>query len=294
MMRMNARFNPRATTQRAKRLAFGTLRGPPGLVPTWSGIDLSNDYQGQLELAQQAIRLVGVDIALRVMHASAATLFAGELKSEEIEFFCHRVAANLNVLTADTPLTSWKGLLRPLVAPLQIVYAETGWSRAKEPKPGTTLTFRIIDGIACPLQFSRWFPQRFLWVLGREIGIVKWRSKNPFVGNRAQLHGMRFVATLLNSKYEPGTMTFDRYAPGQFRGHNHELMRLRGEVCPAGYGRHCYKCSIGEDKCPVAGRACRPRTLVLSSCALCGGQTYHDGSECIPCRKRPPSACSGG
>lgn len=291
---MDVRFNPRATTQRAKRLAFGTPNSLPGLIPTWSGIDVSNDYQGQLELVQQAIRLVGVNIALRVMHASAVALFAGELRSEEIEFFCYRVAANLDTLTADTPLTPWRGLARPLTAPLQIVHAKTGWSRADEPKLGTILTFQAIDGSACPIQFSRWFPQRFLWVLGREIGIAKFRAKDPFVGDRVQLHGMRFVATLLNSKYEANTLTFDRYAVGQFRGHNHALMRLRGESCPAGYGWHCYKCSIGEDKCPVAGRACRPRTLVLSSCAICNARTYHDGTECVSCRKRSPSVRSGG
>ena len=291
---MRTKFNPRATTQRAKRLAFGTPNSPPGLVPTWSGVNLINDYQGQLELAQQTVRLVGIDIALRVMQASATALFAGELRVEEIEFFCYRVASNLNVLTADTPLTPWRGVSQPLLAPLQIVHAKTGWSRANEPKLGTILTFRVIDGIACPIQFSRWFPQRFLWVLGREIGIAKFRAKNPFVGDRAQLHGMRFIATLLNSKYEANTLTFDRYAVGQFRGHNHALMRLRGEHCPADYTWHCYKCSVGEDKCPVEGRACRPRTLVLSSCAICNDQTYHDGTECVPCRKRPPSIRSGG
>lgn len=286
---MNVRFNPRATERRAKRLAFGTPNSLPGLVSSWSGIDLSNDYEGQLELSRQAVKLLGVDVATHVMHSSASSLFTSELTYNQIEFFCYRIAANVDTLVVGSPLTPWRGLLGPLLAPLQIINTKTGWSRSSKSKLGTILNFRIIDGPACHIEFSRWFPQRFLWVLGRDLGILKQRSKNAFVGNRAQLYGMRFIATLINSRFEPNTLTFERYSVGQFSGYNAAIMKLRSQPCPLKYTWPCYKCSIGEKDCPVKNRACRQRTLLLLFCSSCNKQTYHDGSECVLCRKRPPS-----
>jgi len=288
-----ARFNPGTTERRARRVAFGSVNSKAGLVPTWAGSDLSNDSLAQAEFAAHAIELLGVDVPLHAMHASAMPLFLGPMTAAEIKFFSYRIAANAKPLSIEMPMPPWSGLHRPTLAPLQIVNAYAGWSRGKKPRHGTILTFRVIDGEACPLQFSRWFPQKFLWVLARELRISAPRAKHPFRGKRAQLYGIRLQATLVNSEYTEGAITFERFTVGQFTGYNKALMRLRDEPCPNRYAWPCHKCTLGEDNCPVAGRACREKTLLLSSCPVCNQQTYHEDSRCVVCRSRQPAVNTG-
>lgn len=291
---MGAEFRPHVTERRAKRLAFAGP-GESGLVNSWVTVDLSKDIAQQFELAEQAARSLGGDLDLRVIHSSMAALHGGELDQKEIEFVCWRLAANYEHLKAGIALTPMRGVFQAVIAPLQIVHAKVGWSRGAHPRVGTTLTFKVIDGEYCPFQFLRWFPNNFLWVLARELGIGNYRARRRYAGHRTQLVGMRFVATLTNSKYETNAITFDRVKLGQFGGYNRNLMELRVKLCPVGCGWSCHNCTLGADAtdladaCPEPKRACRPQTLKLVSCAVCGKETYHDGRECADCRRRPPS-----
>lgn len=282
------RFNPRATRQMAMRLIKGTKQ-INGLI-AWAGIDLSSDFKGQVEMANQAIRLIGFEIALRVMQPSMAELFVGDMSIQSIEFVCWRIAANLNNLTADQVLMPWRGMTKEFVfSPVEIVYAKPGWSRGKELRAGTTFTFRVIDGELCPLCFHRWFPPKFLWLLAKELHIHRPLSRHEFDAHRNHVFGMRFVARIVASKFEPGTITFDRFQVGQFKSHNQKLMALRREPCPLEYDWPCYKCTVGANECPEPERACRPRTLLKKFCRLCNEYTYHDEEDCTKCRMRKPT-----
>ncbi len=284
-------FAPHVTARRAKFLMYGKM-GTPGLASTWTGLNITNDYMAQMEMAAQAVKLCGGKITLPTMHTTLAPLFLREMVKEEVEFLCWRIIANIGFLMIDHPVLPFQGLIEITVSPLEIVGAKPGWSRGKEPKYGTTLEFKVIDGELCPLRFERWFPQNFLWTFAKELEISKYRAKARFTGERNQLYGMRFVAALEPSKFESGAITFDRWWSGQFISRNQRLMRLRHQPCPKEYEWACHECTLGEDSCPVKGRACRPRTLEKQFCSRCTDVTWHDAGKCASCRSRRPVARS--
>lgn len=287
---MKIRFNPHTTERRALRMAYGS-KTSTGLVSNWSGSYVGDDYVGQLRFAKQAVELLGVG-SIATLHESGCELFSEEMTHKSILKFCRRVAANFELLVAGRPVLSWGGISDNVVAPLQIVHIKSGWSRGKKPVLGVSIKFRVIDGEACAVEFRRWFPIKFLFVFAKELGIGNYRTKHHYSGGPNELYGMRFVATLVNSEYERGAVTFERYAGGQFISYNRKLIALRGEPCPLGYSWECHACSYGEDECPAAkpiSRACRPLTLCVQSCEMCGRDTQHDGEECMRCRKRRPN-----
>jgi len=224
---------------------------------------------------------------------SSASLFGGELSCKEIEAFCYRMAANIDILQANVPVHTWRGLEYQLIAPLQVVRVRGGWSKGKKQIYGIILTFQVIDGFACPLKFDRWFPLKFLYVFARELGIGNHRAKQHYAGFPDMLYGMRFIATLMESKYDEKVLTFERYASGQFTGYNKALMKLRAEPCPKKYAWACHSCSLGGDDCPTKDRACRGLTLVTKFCRICNDDVIHDGDECVKCRKRKSSNSIG-
>lgn len=284
------RFSPEATTRRAKRLLYGT-KDARGLAAAWAGLDVSRDLAAQYQMAQQAIDLLGVPLLLRVVHASLAPLFSGPVAVPSLEFVAYRLAANLNWLATDRALPDVSSLRGRLYAPVQVVHTAYGWSRGREPRAGSSIQFRVIDGSHCPLRFTRWFSRRHLYVLARLFGF-KYRGVAVFSGQASQLYGMRLVVRLEAAKYDRSTLTFERAVLGQFGGHNRALMKLRAEPCPASYRHACHQCSLGEDACPsdTPRRACRAVTLIAQECRRCNTSTLHDRGECVLCRRRPPAA----
>jgi len=288
---MKVRFNTHTTERRATRMAFGS-KTTMGLVSDWSGIYIGDDYVSQLRFAKQAFELLGAG-SIATLHESGCELFSKEMTLQSIFKFCRRISANIDLLSAGRPVLSWCGINDSLTAPLQVIHIQSGWSRGKKPVLGVSIKFRVIDGEACAEEFRRWFPTKFLFVFAKELGIGNYRAKQHYSGGPNELYGMRFVATLVNSTYESGAITFERYAGGQFVSYNRKLITTRGEPCPLGYSWACHMCSYGEDDCPVTkpiSRACRPLTLHVQSCDACGKDTQYDGEECMRCRKRRPNA----
>lgn len=288
---MNApRFSPEVTARRARKLLYGSEQAC-GLAASWVGLDISRDIEAQYQMARQAVSLLGVDLLLRVVHASFAPLFSGVITSQSMEFIAYRLAANLGWLSTNRPLPSVAALRGGVPAPVQVVHAAYGWSRGQEPEAGSNIKLRVIDGSHCPLVVARWFSRRHLYVLARILGFTHCREP-VFSGQASQLYGMRFVVRLEPSRYDRGSLTFERAVVGQFKRHNRQLMRQRAAPCPANYTHPCHQCSLGEDECPApdARRACRAATLIQTECKRCNTSTLHDHGECVLCRRRPPSA----
>ena len=294
---MVPRFQPHHTARIADRLLNGRRTGSElGLLACWVGKDLSFDLSAQSEFIAHVRRLLGFPVQEEVLRNSCAGVFGTTIDPARLMFWCWRIAANRDRLKAGRDVPGWHGLLCDQYAPVQIVHAKPG--RSFKDYLGVILTFRVIDGFACPVEFERWFPQRFLWILARELGLNTWRDRpGKFLGIGEQLVGMRLTVLLTprdSRSREPSTdITFDRYQGNQFRTHNRQLARERTKPCPAGYHRLCHKCPLGLDQCPTnrpdsIARACRPVTLELLGCVRCRKDTWHDAGKCIECRRAYP------
>lgn len=290
---MDVKFSVRETETRVRRLTVGTpSRTAVFLYEKWVTEDLSRNFSGQIEFAGDVVKLLGEPLDVDVVRQSCMSVFTGTIILDDLIDLCWRIAGNVDLLRANHVLPARAWVYQPLLAPLQIFHAQCGWSRARVPRKGTLLTFRVLCGEACPLKFSRWFSDRFLFRLAKEFGIGNYRAKHKFSGNRLELVGMRFVVTLIKSKYDLSAITFERYAVGQFTSYNKRLLKLRHTPCPLGHKWECHECSLaaGPDACPVItplARSCRPVTLELQLCNKCKDNTFWDGNECIKCRESP-------
>ena len=287
---MDVRFKPHVTERRFKKLAYGS-KTHDGLLSTWVGIDVRDDLDGQYRMADQARRLLGQDILIEVLRTTLGSVHTGVITSAALRFVCWRIAANTEQLLSDRPIVPWSGLRKQVVAPVQVVHTRFGWSSGDKKRPGAILSFRVIDGELCPVRFHRWFPSKFLYILAKDIGILSWKMDKPYQGRFAQLYGMRFVAQLAPSQYDRDAITIERHAAGQFESYNKHLLRRRAKDCPVGYQWECDRCTLGEDHCPdkkPVSRACRPVSLTVINCSLCGEGTWHDDGSCVRCWKRQP------
>ncbi len=285
------RFNVSAVERVVTRLLLGPRKGAArGMAKRWAQVDLSNDAQGELAFANDMIKLSGYDIPLSAMRSTCAAcgLFIAPINVPTLTYACWRIAANLSSLAAGQSISAWSVTDLPVQAPLQIIGAKTGWSKGNKPRSGTSLLFKVVAGRACPLFMAQWFPNKFLYVLARDLGVGNYRAKARYEGERVQLCGMRLLGILAESKYDRGITCLEKFIVGQFKGYNERLMKLRRTPCPDGYEWDCHRCSLGADKCSDAQRACRLTSLSLSFCRLCGKDTWHEGDDCVPCRRRPP------
>lgn len=290
-----ARFRPAATEKRAKYLLYGDPGdlGDMGLLVRWTSSNLSQHPEEIPAFLQHVSRLLGNKVPLELIRTSAVELMCGKITRELLIWWCWRMAAHYHTLLTLKPLSPENELVRPIVAPLQIISVKTGWSRGKHAKPGVRMMFQVIDGELCPLCFERWFSTRFLWIFARELGVGS-RRKYKYTGNKLELHGMRLLATLVPSKFDK-VVTFEHFGGFQFKSYNRDLIKARQEPCPLGFKWACHKCPRGVEaetkdaKCPDAKRACRPFTLSAKFCKLCETTTAHDNDDCIPCRVRKPT-----
>lgn len=290
-------FDVRSVERISDRIWRGRS-GRPGLEDKWVGLDVSDDVIGQLELADDVVRLIGRKLSLSAIKSSIGKLFLGTIMPGDARFYSRRLAANLDYLIRGKPVPEWVGLEvdTHLLSPLQIVGTAPGWSRGKVSRRGVTLTYRVLFGRACPAVFSRWCSNGFVWVLGKKLGISNYRARiNKFDGKHTSLFGMRLIGDLRSSSFrtdDRAVITYDRFAGGQFERYNQRLLRLRHQPCPLKFSYSCSNCNLGVDDCPVklpVRRACRPETLVSEWCPACGASTWHDAVRCLECLLRPPS-----
>lgn len=299
---MRGKWKPHLVAKRAARLIGGkkTSKQSDGLLATWSGSNLLGDTAGQLDFAEHVIYLLEEDIRVEPILSSCAPVFGGIIIGKEIKELCWRLAANLDKLRMRIPVLPYTPTAEELEVPIEIIDARPGWKLGKNPELGTTLVCRVIDGVACPYTFEKTVNNKFLYVLANELQLTGYRAKGRFTGKRRQLVGVRFEGVLEQDKWDPTKGTFQLFAPGQFTNYNKTLLRRRAEPCPNNYNWPCHECIRGRSwsgeypACPDPIRACRPRTLTVKYCALCGGETYHDRKRCITCQSRPPKAITEG
>jgi hypothetical protein len=298
------RFSPHKVESRFKRLFMGKrwerADGDPdldvGLLETWHGADLTSS-EAQLGFVDHVSRLLPRSVNTRMLIASCRHLFVHELKEEDLWFWCWRMAAHWEQQLFGNALPEMGTLTEPTWVPLEIIHAGVGWTSGTVLRKGTALQFQVMEGSLCPLQFSRWFSERFLFIMHKDLGLPRRRAPEGYKAklHRNELVGMRFVAQIEPHQNAPGRITYSRYSGGQFSNHNRKIESERSKPCPYGHNLKCFECPIGRsdircnrlDTNGVA-RPCRPVTLLQSLCTVCAKETWHDRGKCISCRRRPP------
>lgn len=287
------KFNVRIVEKTATRLLLGQSDGVDGLLHKWVGRDIGADTQLQLELLEDVRCRLLQPAVPKALLSSLMPLFNGRISTHVFEELMWRIAARQDDLMLGEVIPPWVGLAEPVYAPVQVVRLRTGWSSGREPVLGSYLTLRAIAGDVCPRLVQRFVTKKFTFVLAKELGIRGSRKKPGFIGEANQLYGMRFVARLVQSRQESSELNFDRFLVGQFESWNKKLLARRAEPCPSGFKFPCHKCSLGEAECPaskVALRACRPVSLQSRICTICSETMWHDGGDCLACRRRRPGA----
>lgn len=288
--RFSIKFSPHLVTNRVRRILFGRPGQSSGIMASWSGADLRTDADARNEFVADVCRELG-DVRHSVIYSSVLDLFArSSIHPADLEDMAWRLAGNIDRLRLDMEIPPRSMLpVSPVFAPAQVTQARFKWF-GNQPRPGVDMTLRILDGDLCGRSVRRWISSKFAFVVARELGVGRRRSRPwGYSGICQQLYGLRLVVRLVTSY--SGDLTFDRFMAGQFVSYNRSLMKNRSLPCPAGYSWPCHECSLGEDQCPDRGktpRACRRFSVVVSSCVVCQQEAPHDNGECLRCAARSP------
>ena len=293
---MPAKFTPHLTARVANRLLFGRDDVDSGLLARWSGRDVGLNPAAHEEFMRQVRRLLGFRVCEEALRNTCIFVLGIPIDAGRLIFWCWHVAANRELLKAGREVPPGCSLWGKLWAPVEIVHAKPGQSF--KGTAGYILTFRVIDGPLCPVHFERWFPNKFLWIIAKMLGLNTWRDRpGKFKGDSLQLVGMRLAVNLIprdaHTREPTDSITFERVKGEAFHDCNRRLVRERQRPCPAGHYWACHNCSLGRDTCPAGQRgslprACRPVTLEQRGCLQCKADTWHDAGTCMKCRRANP------
>ncbi len=262
--------------------------------------DLTRDRDGQMLMTGKLARILGVcPVQTFPYGGNAADAFkAGSYlplwnsleplfkspSSDLVEWMSHRLAGNRNTVR-HTPVTLNPTFDAAQWNALEVVDTQPSRSRGKTRRMGVEMTFRVVDGPATPIKFSRWMPSRFLFVLARDIGFNQ-RHRHLVYSRPECIYRMRMAAELNRGKFDWQKVDFNRYDGDQFIENNRVILRERNKPCPDRLRNLCCDCLIGEDQCPARGvvRACRPVTLTKRTCSECGTVRLFERNTCVTCR----------
>ena len=201
------------------------------------GQQLPNATAELIPFAEHVQALLPFAVRTDVLAASATLLAGHPLESWELKFWARRLAAHRDQLAAGQPVAEWLGLTAPGWAPVEIIHTRVGYStRGRE---GWIATLRVLDGVACPLLFEQWNPERFDYVLAKQLGLPRLPRELSITWSPSILVGMRFLANLrvwdaLGGPLSTRGLQFRERDTAPFRKRNIELFETRLGPCPIG------------------------------------------------------------
>lgn len=228
-----------------------------------------------------------------VMQLCVLELFNRTLSVDDARRLAWRLAANKpqirrGISVSDATATSHLG---PCI--VRIVSVRPGYRKFRDgtSKYGATSTLEVQTGPGAGRTMAKFWSFGMCSRLARKGGL--WPRKVPLADVRT-LYGGYFLVRLNPALGRDGQLAFDTIADmPSLKSRNLKLRAQRerkGFKCPLNQTVDklpCYRCPVGEDKCPAA---VHERTYQLRMCVQCNAQSFHEGPtsvRCIPCTLGP-------
>lgn len=224
-----------------------------------------------------------------VMRLCVLEFFNRTLSRDDAYRLAWRLAANKSqirrgVSVSDGTASAYFG---PCI--VRIVSVRPGYRKFRGgiSKYGATSTLAIQTGPGAGRTMVKFWSFGMCSRLARKSGL--WPRKVPLADVRT-LYGGYFLVRLNPTLGRDGQLAFDTIADApSLKSRNLKLRNRRerkGHQCPLHQPVDklpCYRCPVGEDKCPAATHAA---TYQLRMCVQCNLQSFHEGPtsiRCVPC-----------
>jgi hypothetical protein len=123
---------------------------------------------------------------------------------------------------------------------------------------------------------------RFIAYIAQFLGFTKPWGRYPFSHPR-ELYGMLLLACL---SWKGNALQCMRFTvPQLYARENRKLIKMRARVdfrCPLNLEIPCFRCTMGEDRCPAA---IRELTVTMVKCSACGRKCLTSSSGPVICRR---------
>lgn len=184
---------------------------------------------------------------------------AGRRPSEmDLLLLCWRLAGNWERLRDGRPTPPVEQLCESHWAPLECTQAVfPAWQeRGGQRCLGVQMTWRVLSGLACPMEVERYWTVREADYLGEVVlGFARRRGALRML-DKSEIFGMRCFAWLDAERSQLGRLWFRQIAScPAFLDYNRDKMRLRarqGWDCPERYEHDCFVCHRGRESCPAS------------------------------------------
>lgn len=193
--------------------------------------------------------------------------------------FAWRLAGNISLLNAGTPVAVWTMQVSDEWVPVQILRVDAA---NKNYRSGYIFHCRALAGSPCPMIFEQFLSRASCAAISRTVGF---NNTMPYT------NGLHFTNLRMWVGVEAARSTdvpqFQQVdCSSAMQQHNKKLLAIRTRLqpCPQNFEHPCEHCEIGYNECPAA---IFPKRLEKKLCENCGETRYFDpsreGNSCLAC-----------
>lgn len=197
-----------------------------------------------------------------------------------------RIAGNVNLLIADTPVLPWTRQVENERVPIRLEHVDKTKRRNIS---GFTFHCRALAGTPCTMLFPEFVSDRSCAAISRTLGFSAPWGPYPFT-TPAHFVNLMFFAHV-DAERSRRTPAFTQVtASSSMVAANRRLIavRCRATPCPLAFEHACEHCYFGYDQCDFATHA---QTYVTQYCATCNMDSFFDpatqSSTCLRCQQLP-------
>lgn len=221
-----------------------------------------------------------------IMQSCVLEHFNRTLQADAAWRLAWRLAANKSSIRRGISVSDGTaaGYLGPCI--VRIVSVRPGYRKFRDgtSKFGATSVLEIQTGPGAGRTMSKFWSSAMCSRLARNGGL--WPRKVPLADART-LYGGFFLVRLNPTLGRDGQLAFDALTDmSSLKARNLKLRNRRerkGFKCPVNQPPDrlpCYRCPLGEDKCPAATHA---KTYQYRMCVTCNKQAFHEGPLSVRC-----------
>jgi hypothetical protein len=210
---------------------------------------------------------------------SARSLAGFVLERKTAAEFAWRVAGNISLLNAGTPVLSWTIQVRDEWIPIQILRVDAA---NKNYRAGYLFHCRALAGSSCPMIFEQFLSRASCAAISRTVGF---NNTMPYT-NGLHFTNLRMWVGVEAARSSDMPQFQQVDCSTAMQQHNKKLLAIRTRLqpCVQNFEHLCEHCEIGYDQCPAA---IFPKRLEKKLCENCGETRYFDPSResnlCMAC-----------
>lgn len=210
---------------------------------------------------------------------SARVLAGDPLSRKTAAEFAWRLAGNVHLLNASSPVLPWTIQVKDEWVPVQVLRVEAA---VKNYRAGYVFSCRALAGSPCPMVFEQFLSRASCAAISRTVGF---NNTMPYT-NGLYFTNLRMWVGVEAARSNEAPQFQQVDCSSAMQQYNKKLLaiRTRAQPCPNNFSHLCEHCEVGYDECVAA---IFPKRLEKKLCEICQEIRYFDVSRgdglCLAC-----------